>query len=464
MHQTLLHDSILSAVGNTPLVRLGRIGRDLPCELLGKCEFMNPGGSVKDRIGVRMLLDAEREGRIKPGDTLIEPTSGNTGIGLALAAAVRGYRVIITMPEKMSQEKQVVLEALGAEIIRTPTEAAWDSPDSHIGVARRLKEVIPNAHILDQYSNPSNPLAHEEGTAAEILEQCEGKLDALVMTAGTGGTISGVARAIKRALPSAQIIGVDPEGSILAGPGEIRSYKVEGIGYDFIPDVLDRSLVDRWIKSNDRDSFRVARRLIRQEGLLVGGSSGAAVWAALSVCRAMKPGQRVVVILPDSIRNYLSKFVSDGWMRQHGFLQADWELGTMGDVMRTVGHRELITLPIDGLVQQATELFKEHGISQIPVVDGGRLVGILTELDVMQQLVSGRAEKTTTVAEAMVRRVATVDLNAPAGALLDIFERGEVALVIDDQRRLLGLVTKMDLIDIVAGRRTTAGKHAPGGA
>src|ERR1700712_5336852 len=225
MFDTPIHDSILSAVGNTPMVRLARIGRDLPCELLGKCEFMNPGGSVKDRIGVKMLLDAEKSGRIKPGDTLIEPTSGNTGIGLALAAATRGYRVIITMPEKMSQEKQVVLEALGAEIIRTPTEAAWDSPESHIGVARKLKEVIPNSHILDQYANPSNPLAHEEGTAREIIEQCGGKLDAVVMTAGTGGTVTGVARAIKAAIPTAQIIGVDPEGSILAGPGEIRSYK-----------------------------------------------------------------------------------------------------------------------------------------------------------------------------------------------------------------------------------------------
>jgi cystathionine beta-synthase len=453
MREPLIHDSILSTVGHTPLVRLARIGRDLPCELLGKCEFMNPGGSVKDRIGVRMLLDAEKEGRIKPGDTLIEPTSGNTGIGLALAAAVRGYRVIITMPEKMSQEKQVVLEALGAEIIRTPTEAAWDAPESHIGVARRLREVIPNSHILDQYANPSNPLAHEEGTAAEILEQCGGKLDALVMTAGTGGTISGVARGIKKVLPNAQIIGVDPEGSILAGPGEVRSYKVEGIGYDFIPDVLDRSLVDRWIKSNDRDSFHVARRLIRQEGLLVGGSSGAAVWAALSVCRAMSPGQRVVVILPDSIRNYMSKFASDAWLRQHGLLQSDWELGTMGDVMRGLGHRKLITLPIDAPVADATTLFKQHGISQIPVVDRGRLVGILTELDVMQQLVSGRATSETTVAEAMVRRVSTVDINSPAGELLGIFERGEVALVIDHERRLLGLVTKMDLIDIVAGRK-----------
>jgi len=283
-------DSILSATGHTPMVRLARIGRDLPGELLGKCEFMNPGGSVKDRIGVRMLLDAEKEGRIKPGDTLIEPTSGNTGIGLAMAAAVRGYRVIITMPEKMSQEKQVVLEALGAEIIRTPTEAAWDSPESHIGVAKRLREIIPNAHILDQYGNPSNPLAHEEGTGREIIDQCGGKLDAVVITAGTGGTITGVAKVIKREVPGCKVVGVDPEGSILAGPGEIKTYKVEGIGYDFIPDVLDRRLVDRWIKSNDRDSFLIARQLIRQEGLLVGGSSGAAVWAAMQVCRDLGPG------------------------------------------------------------------------------------------------------------------------------------------------------------------------------
>ena len=453
MSHDTIYDSVLDAVGHTPMVRLARIAHDLPCELVAKCEFMNPGGSVKDRIGVRMLLDAEKAGRIRPGDTLIEPTSGNTGIGIALAAAVRGYRVIITMPEKMSQEKQVVLEALGAEIIRTPTEAAWDSPESHIGVARRLKEVIPKSHILDQYANASNPAAHEQGTAQEILQQCGGQLDAVVMTAGTGGTISGVARGIKKVLPDCQIIGVDPEGSILAGPGDIKSYKVEGIGYDFIPDVLDRKLVDRWIKTNDRDSFRIARRLIRQEGLLVGGSSGAAVCAALQVAKGMRQGQRVVVILPDSIRNYLSKFVSDAWLRQHGFLQADWELGTMNDILRSIDHRELVTLDVEGKVGRATELFKEHGISQIPVLDGGRLVGILTELDVMRELVSGKASATTTVAEAMVRKVSTVQLNESAGALLSIFEQGEVALVVDQERRLMGIVTKMDLIDIVAGRR-----------
>jgi cystathionine beta-synthase len=445
-------DSILEATGHTPMVRLSRIGKGLPCELLGKCEFMNPGGSVKDRIGVRMLLDAEREGRIKPGDTLIEPTSGNTGIGIAMAAAARGYRVIITMPEKMSQEKQVVLEALGAEIIRTPTEAAWDSPESHIGVARRLKEVIPNAHILDQYSNASNPGAHEDGTGREIIDQCGGKLDAVVMTAGTGGTITGVAKVVKREVPGCKIIGVDPEGSILAGPGEIRSYKVEGIGYDFIPDVLDRRLVDRWIKSNDRDSFITARQLIRQEGLLVGGSSGSAVWAAMQICREM-PGKRVVVILPDSIRNYLTKFVDDRWMRQQGFVKGDWEVGTVADVVRALGRREVISLDLNDRLGRATELFKEHGISQMPVLDDGKLSGIVTESDVLHHLVSGRSTKDTVVAEVMERRVSTVGLGASSSELPRIFERGEVAIVVDDARKVIGILTKLDLIEMLAARK-----------
>jgi cystathionine beta-synthase len=445
-------DSILEATGHTPMVRLSRIAKGLPCELLGKCEFMNPGGSVKDRIGVRMLLDAEREGRIKPGDTLIEPTSGNTGIGIAMAAAARGYRVIITMPEKMSQEKQVVLEALGAEIIRTPTEAPWDSPESHIGVARRLKEVIPNAHILDQYSNPSNPAAHEDGTGREIIDQCGGKLDAVVMTAGTGGTITGVARVIKREVPGCKIIGVDPEGSILAGPGEIKSYKVEGIGYDFIPDVLDRRLVDQWVKSNDRDSFIVARQLIRQEGLLVGGSSGSAVWAALQICRDLPAGKRVVVLLPDSIRNYLTKFADDRWMRQQGFTKGDWEVGTVGDVMRALGRREVISLDLNDRLGRATELFKQHGISQLPVLDQGKLAGILTESDLLHALVSGRVTADTIVAEVMVRKVSTVAMHASSSELPAIFERGEVALVVDGERQVLALLTKMDLIEMLASR------------
>ena len=447
-----IHDSILSAVGNTPVVRLARIGRNLGQELLGKCEFLNPGGSVKDRIGVRMLLDAEKSGRIRPGDTLIEPTSGNTGIGLAFAAAVRGYRVIITMPEKMSREKQVVLEALGAEIIRTPTEAAWDAPESHIGVARRLHEVIPNSHILDQYGNASNPLAHEEGTAREILEQCENKLDAVVMTAGTGGTVTGVARGIKKVLPNCQIIGVDPEGSILAGPAPIKSYKVEGIGYDFIPDVLDTGIVDRWIKSNDKDSFRVARQLIRQEGLLVGGSSGSCVWAALEIAPEFPKGARILCILPDNIRNYLTKFVDDRWMRENGFLEEDWAIGTIEELIRAMPRREVVTVDVADSLRQAVTLFKERGFSQVPVTDNGKLAGILTEADALRVLVEGKAGADTSIAEAMVRQVSTIAPHAPASELPRIFERGEVALVVDDDRNVRGILTKLDLIEHLTRR------------
>lgn len=317
----MLLKNILEAVGHTPSVRFNRIGSDLPCELYGKCEFLNPGGSVKDRIAVKMVEDAEKSGLIKPGDTLIEATSGNAGIGFALAGAVKGYKVIITMPEKMSREKEVVLEALGAKIYRTPTAAKWDDPDSHLSLAKKLQKEIPNAHILNQYTNQDNPLAHYEHTAIEILADMGDKLAMVVMSVGTGGTITGVARRIKEERPDVKIIGVDPFGSILGGGTDIYPYLVEGIGYDFIPEVLDNSLVDEYIKVNDEDSFMMARRLICEEGLLVGGSSGTAVWAALQAAKQLKKGQRCLVVLPDGIRNYLSKFVDDKWMREQGFLR-----------------------------------------------------------------------------------------------------------------------------------------------
>ncbi len=323
-------DSILDNIGDTPMVRVSRLCKNegIHCEVLAKCEFFNAGGSVKDRIGKRMVEDAEKSGRLKAGDVLIEPTSGNTGIGLALAAAVKGYRCIITMPQKMSQEKSDVLHALGAEIVRTPTEHAFDHPDSHIGVARRMNKEIPNSHILDQYTNPSNPLAHYEGTAEEIWEQCDGKIDYIVMSAGTGGTITGTARRLKELNPNLIVVGVDPRGSLLAQPEHLnneklgQSYMVEGIGYDFIPDVLDRRVVDRWIKSDDHESFLTARRLIREEGLLCGGSSGATMWAALQVAKELPADKRVVVLLADSIRNYMSKHLNDGWMQKNKFMDA----------------------------------------------------------------------------------------------------------------------------------------------
>ena len=316
----MIYDNILQVVGNTPVVRFHKIGADLPVELYGKCEFLNPGGSIKDRIAVRMVEGLEKVGRIDADSVLIEPTSGNTGAGLAMTAAVKDYRLIITMPEKMSQEKQVVMESLGAEIIRTPTEAAHDDPESLLGVAKRLNSEIANSVIPDQYENPDNPDAHYHGTGAEIWEDFGQSLDMVVIGAGTGGTITGAARYLKEKNPDILIIGVDPEGSILGGRSEVATYQVEGIGYDFIPGVIDRDLVDRWIYVNDRDSFHMARRLIREEGLLVGGSSGTAVWAMLEAVKLFPGVEKSLVILPDSIRNYLTKFVNDDWMREQGFL------------------------------------------------------------------------------------------------------------------------------------------------
>ena len=315
----MIHDTILDTIGGTPVVKIHKIGSELDCALFAKCEFFNPGGSVKDRIGWKMVTDAEASGRIKPGDTLIEPTSGNTGQGMALAAAVRGYRCIITMPEKMSREKQITLEALGAEIVRTPTEAAWDDPESHIEVAKKLQQEIPNSHILDQYSNPSNPNAHYDHTAQEILDDFGTSLDMVIMTVGTGGTITGVAKRLKEEIPGITIIGVDPVGSILGGGTEVCSYLVEGIDYDFFPDVLDNSLIDQYIKTEDEESFTMARRLIREEGLLCGGSSGAAMVAALKTSANLDQGQKCLVLLPDGIRNYMTKFPNDQWMREQGF-------------------------------------------------------------------------------------------------------------------------------------------------
>lgn len=316
----MILNNILEAIGCTPSVRLNKIGQDLDCELYGKCEFLNPGGSVKDRIGYNMVLHAQQDGTIQPGDTLIEPTSGNAGIGIALAAAVMGYNMIITMPEKMSHEKQVVLESLGATIYRTPTEAAWDAPDSHISLAKKLNDDIPRSHILDQYKNPYNPGAHHDFTAQEIIDDFGDDLDMIVAGVGTGGTITGLAKRLKSHLPDIKIIGVDPVGSILGGGTDISPYEVEGIGYDFFPDVLENQLIDKYVKIHDKESFLMSRRLIREEGLLVGGSSGSAVWAALEAAKTLTKGQKCLVILPDSIRNYLTKFPDESWMKEKGFL------------------------------------------------------------------------------------------------------------------------------------------------
>mmetsp|Transcript_106510 Transcript_106510/g.308220 ORF Transcript_106510/g.308220 Transcript_106510/m.308220 type:complete len:438 (-) Transcript_106510:97-1410(-) len=327
-------ESALDLIGFTPMVRMSRLAKhlDLECELLAKCEFFNAGGSVKDRIGKRMVEEAEKSGRIKPGDVLIEPTSGNTGIGLCMTAALKGYKMIICLPKKMSGEKVNTMKCLGAEILRTPTEAAWDAEDSHIFLSQRLAKEL-NGHVLDQYKNPGNPLAHYEGTAEEIIEQTGGKLDYMIMSAGTGGTVTGTAKKLKEKIPGIKIVAVDPYGSILAKPAtmnemsprtghkKLQAYQVEGIGYDFVPTVLDQDVVDHWVKTDDDESFSMGRNVVRHEGLLIGGSCGATMAGAYRFIKENKigAGKRVAVLFADSSRNYMSKFMDDDWMKQSGF-------------------------------------------------------------------------------------------------------------------------------------------------
>ncbi|KAH8671988.1 tryptophan synthase beta subunit-like PLP-dependent enzyme [Tricladium varicosporioides] len=421
--------SATELIGNTPLVRLNKIPQSLgiEAEVYAKVELFNAGGSVKDRIALRMIEEAEKSGRIKPGDTLIEPTSGNTGIGLALVGAIKGYKTIITLPEKMSPEKVAVLRALGATIIRTPTQAAFDSPESHIGVANRLQKEIPNSHILDQYTNKDNPLAHELGTAEEIWTQTEGKITAIVAGAGTGGTITGLSRGLKAHNPNIKVVAADPFGSILALPESLNqehaneAYKVEGIGYDFIPDVLDQKSVDVWYKTNDIESFAYARRLIAEEGLLVGGSSGSAIAAMVKAVKDLKlgKGDTVVVVLPDSIRSYLSKFADDDWLAANDLLPPTPPTTTPssplldsaskkkdpygGATLRALRLKPVTTVLADSACSDAVETMREKGFDQLPVLapTGGKLVGLVTLGNLLSWISRGRATGKSPVSDVM---------------------------------------------------------------
>jgi len=469
--------NILLHIGNTPMVRLNRVGKldGLQCELLAKCEFFNAGGSVKDRIGLRMVEEAERDGKLKPGMTLIEPTSGNTGIGLALAAAVKGYRCIIVMPEKMSNEKVDTLRALGAEIVRTPTSARFDSPESHIGVAQRLNQEIPGSIILDQYRNVGNPLAHYDQTAEEILDQCDGKIDMVVLSAGTGGTATGIGRKLKEKCPNCIVVGVDPVGSILAEPEELNSssesgfYEVEGIGYDFIPTVLDRSVVDSWIKTRDKDSLITARRLIKEEGILCGGSSGAAVWAALQAAKRLKSGQRCVVLLPDGLRNYMTKFLNDNWMSERDFMDVDGELASKlwwwNLKINQLALQAPVTIAPSVSVQDAIDIMDKEAFDQLPVVgDNGAIAGVVTQGSLMSNLIANKVRPESPVERVLYKQFKKIYLHTTLGKLSRMLDTDHFALVVHEQKQftgpgkvsskevIVGIATRIDLLNFVTSR------------
>src|SRR2546423_10417177 len=361
--------SFVDAMGNTPLVRLGRVAEGVRPAILAKREMLNPGGSVKDRIGLRMIEAAEKKGLLRSGGTIVEPTSGNTGHGIAIAAAIRGYRCIFVMPDKMSQEKVALLRAYGAEVVITPTAVAPRSPESYYRVADRVTEEIPGAFHPNQYFNQENPRAHYETTGPEIGRDTDGQIDVLVVGVGTGGTITGTARYLKEQKPSITVVGADPEGSLLSGD-TARPYLTEGIGEDFFPETFDPSLVDRWVRVSDRDAFMTARAVTRQEGILVGGSAGTAVFAALTVARDLPEEALVVVILPDTGRNYLSKLYSDSWMLQYGFLERPEPIRVEEVLAAKHGGRipQLVTVGAHDKVRQAVDTLQEFDISQAPVV------------------------------------------------------------------------------------------------
>jgi cystathionine beta-synthase len=454
-------DTFLDATGNTPLVRLRRVTRGVRPAVYAKLEMLNPGGSVKDRIGLRMIEAAERDGLLRQGGTIVEPTSGNTGHGLAIAAAIKGYRCIFVMPDKMSQEKISLLRAYGAEVVIAPTAVPPESPESYYRVADRLTEEIRGAFQPNQYYNQENPQTHYETTGPEIWEQTEGRIDVLVCGVGTGGTVTGIARYLKEQKPEAVVVGADPEGSLFSAPDEpARPYLVEGIGEDFWPETFDPSLVDRWVRVSDADSFRVARAITREEGILVGGSSGTALHAALVVGAEMEEDATIVVIFPDTGRNYLSKLYSDAWMLQHGFVERP-EPVTVREVLaaRSGEVPPLVTVGAQDKVRQAVDVLQEHGISQAPVAhdeagEVASLVGSIRERSLLERIFRDPDALQASVAEVMDPPLPLV---TAGDEVESAFERLQArpAVIVEEDGRALGVLTRSDLLEFLTHRRST---------
>jgi cystathionine beta-synthase len=451
LDKTEVKESALHLIGETPLVRLSRLEPGLKTPLVAKVEFVNPGGSVKDRAAVAMIDAAERSGALKPGGTLVEPTSGNTGIGLAMAAVLRGYKVIAVMPDKMSREKVDTLRAYGAEVVICPTNVPPESPQAYYRVADRLTEEIDGAFQPNQYFNPANPEAHYRSTGPEIWRQTDGLITHFVVAVGTGGTISGAGRYLKEQNPEIEVIGADPEGSLYSG-GPVHPYRVEGIGEDFWPETLQKEVIDRYIRVSDRDSFVLARRLVAREGLFAGGSSGTALYAALEVARELDDSEALVVtLLPDGGRPYLSKVFNEHWMREHGYLSGGGR--SAGELLHAKGGGgALLTVSSHDEVGRALELMRQHGVSQIPVVsaeDESVFVGVVSERGLLWASAEHPGilkQEVTEVLEPPLPELASED---PAEDAIRLLEGGRQAVIVMRAGSPLGILTPLDLIEVL---------------
>jgi cystathionine beta-synthase len=458
------YPSLLDLVGDTPIVRLDRISPSGGGRILAKLEYLNPGGSVKDRIGLAMIEAAERDGKLKPGGTIVEPTSGNTGVGLAIAAAGRGYKTIFVMPDKMSQEKISMLRAYGADVVITPTAVDHDSPESYYSVSSRLAEEIPGGFKPDQYSNRANPDAHYHVTGPEIWAQTGGELDAIVISVGTGGTISGVGRYFKERKPEVLIVGADPEGSVYTSKStdDLHPYLVEGIGKDTWPKTMDPDVVDEWVRVSDRDSFLWARRLAREEGILAGGSGGTSLVASIEVAKRLGPGKRVLTMIPDSGRNYLSKFYDDNWMLEHGFLERQAPLPSVEEVLRAKHGGDLpafVTISAHQKVGEGIDTMQRYSISQVPVVRDGEcesladVIGSLQDRALLERVFTNPDILHEDVANAMQPPLGAVESTATVDEVFATLTGGTNAVVVARDGKPVGVLTRSDLLEYLARRR-----------